>query len=134
MAAQYQRVELGFDLDDFGKPILYSGPEAWVRLILQLAVMAPGTIPSNPTIGVGMRDYDFLLEDDRFRLATEINRQVPIFLPDLPFRGVSVMAPTEDEDRDLLYLSMDFTYDGGTRTVVVAVKKGYHYIDFAIAM
>ena len=131
---QYQRIELGFDLDDFGKPICYAGKEAWIHQILQLCIMEPGSIPSNPTIGVGMKKYDYLLEDDRKKLANEINRQVPIFFPDMPFVNCDIQLPSEDEDQDILYILITFTVGSTLETAVVATKMGYHYIDFAIAM
>lgn len=129
---QYQRIELGFDLDDFNKPISYSGIDAWVHQIMQLCMLDPGSIPSNPTIGIGITRYEFLLEDDRRKLCNEINRQVPLFFPDMPFTEVTVEA--SQESSDVLYLVTSFTYDGSVETAVVAVKKGYKYIDFAIAM
>lgn len=129
---QYQRIELGFDLDDFNKPISYSGVDAWVHQIMQLCMMDPGSIPSNPTIGIGITRYEFLLEDDRRKLCNEINRQVPLFYPDMPFTEVTVEA--SQESSDVIYLVTSFTYDGSVETAVVAVKKGYKYIDFAIAM
>lgn len=129
---QYQRIELGFDLDDFAKPICYSGTNAWIRQITQLILMDPGTIPSNPSIGIGADRYDFLLEDDRRKLCDEINRQVPIFFPDMPFTNCTIQ--TSSENQDVIYLIISFTHDGGIETAVVAVKKGYHYIDFAIAL
>lgn len=132
--SQYQRIELGFDLDDFQKPICYSGKDAWVHQILQLCIMDPGTIPSNPTIGVGMNNYEFLLEDDRRKLASEINRQVPIFFPDMPFQNATVQSPSENEDQDILYIFLTFLVDSSIETAVVAAKKGYQYIDFAIAL
>ena len=129
---QYQRIELGFDLDDFNKPISYSGVDAWVHQIMQLCMLDPGSIPSNPTIGIGITRYEFLLEDDRRKLCNEINRQVPLYYPDMPFTEVTVEA--SQESSDILYLVTSFTYDGSVETAVVAVKKGYKYIDFAIAM
>lgn len=131
---QYQRIELGFDVDDFRKPICYSGIEGWIHLILQLCLIEKGTIPSNPTIGVGMKGYDFLLEDDRHKLESEINRQVPIFYPDVPFNRCTIQMPNDNEDNDILYLFMSFTIAGEIEVATVAVKKGYNYIDFAIAM
>ena len=129
---QYQRIELGFDLDDFNKPISYSGVDAWVHQIMQLCMLNPGSVPSNPTIGIGITRYEFLLEDDRRKLCNEINRQVPLFYPDMPFTEVTVEV--SQESSDVLYLVTSFTYDGSVETAVVAVKKGYKYIDFAIAM
>lgn len=129
---QYQRIELGFDLDDFNKPISYSGIDAWVHQIMQLCMLNPGSVPSNPTIGIGITRYEFLLEDDRRKLCNEINRQVPLFYPDMPFTEVTVEV--SQESSDVLYLVTSFTYDGSVETAVVAVKKGYKYIDFAIAM
>lgn len=130
---QFQRVEVGFGLDNFSKPIAYSGKEAWVRQIVQLCLYEPGSIPSNPTIGIGMNRYDFLLEDDRTKLQTEINRQVPIFFPDMPFEKCTVL-PSEDDDGNIIYLLINLSSRGEDGTVVVAVRKGYNYIDFAIAV
>lgn len=131
---QYQRIELGFDLDDFSKPICYSGTNAWTQQIIQLCLMDPGTIPSNPTIGIGISRYEFLLEDDRRKLCEEINRQVPLFYPDMPFQQCTVQPGSADDDQDVLYLALSFTENGNVEVAVVAVKKGYKYIDFAIAM
>lgn len=131
---QFQRIELGFGLSNFSKPIEYSGKEAWVHQIVQLALMDPGTIVSNPTIGVGARRYDFLIEDDRRRLEQEINRQVPIFYPDMPFQSCKVLPPEDDAtDLDIIYLVITLTSQTDN-IVVVALKKGYNYIDYAIAM
>lgn len=132
---QSRRIEVGFELDDFRKPICYTGAEAWTHQVIQLCLIEPGTIASNPTIGVGMKGYDFLLEDDRAKLQKEINRQVPLFYPDMPFNGCTVTMPNEYEDNDIIYLALSFTVDNSIETVVVvAQKKGYNYIDFAIAM
>lgn len=131
---EFQRVELGFDLDSFNQPIAYSGPNAWVKQIVQLCMLEPGTIASNPTIGVGIKRYDFLLEEDRRKLEIEINRQVPIFFPDMPFSSCNVVPPTDDdEELDLIYLIINLN-NSEAPVVVVALKKGYKYIDFAIAM
>lgn len=130
---QYQRIELGFDLDDFKKPISYSNADAWVHQIMQLCMMDPGSIPSNPTIGVGISRYDFLLEDDRKKLCLEINRQVPLFYPDMPFQTCNLQN-SDNDTQDTIYLVIVFNVDANVETAVVAVKKGYKYIDFAIAM
>lgn len=135
MLLQSRRIEVGFELDDFRKPINYVGAEAWTHLVIQLAMIEPGTIASNPSIGIGMKGYDFLLEEDRNKLQKEINRQVPLFYPDMPFNGCTVTLPGDTEDNDLLYLALTFTMDSSLETVVVvAQKRGYNYIDFAIAM
>lgn len=132
---QSRRIEVGFELDDFRKPICYTGAEAWTHLVLQLCLIEPGTIASNPSIGVGMKGYDFLLEADRNKLQKEINRQVPIFFPDMPFNGCTVTLPSEYEANDIIYLALSFTINNSFETVVVvAQKRGYNYIDFAIAM
>lgn len=133
--SQYKRIEIGFDLDNFAKPIAYSGTEAWTRQILQLALMEPGSIPSNPSIGIGMKRYDFLLEEDRYKLAAQINEQVPKFFPDMPFSRCSVSLPDDDQDQDIIYLLLTFNSSASqSEVVVVAVAKRYNYIDFAIAM
>lgn len=131
---QYQRIELGFDLDDFHNTITYSGADAWVHQILQLCLLDRGSIPSNPTIGIGAKEYDFLLEEDRRKLQQEINRQVPLFFPDMPFYQCTVEAPSEDEDQDIIYLFITFTINAAQQTVAVALKKGFKYLEYAIAM
>lgn len=131
---QFQRIELGFDMDDFAKPITYSGTDAWARQIVQLCMMDPGTIPSNPTIGIGISRYEFLLEDDRRELCEEINRQVPIFYPDMPFQQCTIQSGTDDEDKGTIYILITFTQNNNVQVVAVAMKKGYKYIDFAIAL
>ena len=45
----------------------------------------------------------------------------------MPFTEVTVEA--SQESSDILYLVTSFTYDGSVETAVVAVKKGYKYID-----
>ena len=130
---QYQRAELGFDLDNFRDPAAYSNKDAWVRQIVHLCIMEPGTIASNPTIGIGIRRYDFFLEEERYKLQSKINDQVPKFFPDIPFRNCTVVATPEDLKQDILYLIVNLLISGNEETVVVAIKRSYHYIDYAIA-
>lgn len=131
---QFQRVELGFGADSFHQPIAYSGKDAWVRQIVQLCTMDKGTIASNPTIGVGIRRFDFLLEEDRRKLEMEINRQVPLFFPDMPFLNCQVVASSDDEDQDVIFLAISLNVDTNVETVGVAMKKTTHYIEYRIVI
>lgn len=131
---QFQRVELGFGLDNYNDPIGFSGKDAWVRQIAHLCIMDPGTIPSNPSIGIGIKRYDFLLEGDRRKLENAINQQVPKFYPDMPFVECKTLVNDSDKAQDILYLLIKLNNTVEDNTVVVAIKRGYNYIDFAIAM
>lgn len=130
---QYQRIEVGFDLDNFRKAIAYSGAAAWVKQIMQLCFFDPGTIASNPTFGIGIRRYDFQLEDHRQILANEINRQVPLAFPDMPFNRCEVFSVDDEYDKDTLTMTLYF-YSTEAPAAVVSVKKDWKYIDFYVKM
>lgn len=130
---QYQRIEVGFDLDNFRKPIAYSGAAAWVKQVMQLCFFDPGTIASNPTFGIGIRRYDFQLEDHRQILANEINRQVSLAFPDMPFNRCDVWSVDDETERDTLTMTLQF-YSVEAPAVVVSVRKDWKYIDFYIKM
>lgn len=95
--------------------------------------MDPGTIPSNPSIGIGAKRFDFMLEADRQKLQDMINIQVPKFYPDMPFRKCTIIPSDDPEMQDVIYLIIELT-SSTENMVVVALKRSYHYIDYAIAM
>lgn len=129
------KVELSFDLNNFKMPQEYSGAGAWAKQIIQLCMYEPGTFPSNPTIGIGMKNYDFGLETDKHKLQNEINKQVPIFFPDMPFRSCTVDSVVDvGTNSVILYLYISFNGTSNIETVVVAAKKERNYIDFAVSM
>ena len=129
------KIELSFDLNNFNRPQEYAGAGAWAMQIVQLCMYDKGTFPSNPEIGIGMKKYDFGLEDYRYKLQSAINEQVTRFFPDMPFNYCTVDAVEDAATNSLiLYLYISFNGTSNIETVVVAAKKERNYIKFAVSM
>lgn len=130
--SNFQKTELGFGLNSFNKPMEVSGPEAWAKEILTLMFMEPGTYPSDPNIGIGVKaelyhDFDYL----KNYVVDHVQLQVDKYLPDIPFAGIEVRESEEDEN--IVIYVIKFLDTAGNITVAVAASKvNENRIDYSV--
>jgi len=62
MGAQLK--EVSFGLDNFGKPKMLSIKESIVQVIMNVLFMKPGCFPSMPWIGINIKSYLYMMEDE----------------------------------------------------------------------
>lgn len=133
MALESSKKELSLGINVFNKPTELSGPNAWSQLILNLLFLRPGTYPSQPSMGIGIQDYDYEFLDAAIsKLDTEINSQIRIYLPDIPLDGVSVQS-TIYNGKTILMIVIQLVVNGGIVTSVVASEVSDKIIDFDVS-
>ncbi len=133
MALESSKKELSLGINVFNKPTELSGPNAWSQLILNLLFLRPGTYPSQPSMGIGIQDYDYEFLDAAItKLDTEINSQIRIYLPDIPLDGVSVQS-TIYNGKTILMIVIQLVVNGGIVTSVVASEVSNKIIDFDVS-
>lgn len=75
--------ELNFGYDEFSRPKTFTGFDALAKMVLNLIVMNPGTIPSCPEMGVGIEMYKMeyntteTLNTIREAVISQINDYIP---------------------------------------------------------
>ena len=81
-----------FSIDKFKKPVhITSKTYNAFLLIIRLILMNPGTIQSNPEMGVGLVSrYRYGYPSDIAQLAVDINNQIATYLPTFSFINVAV--------------------------------------------
>lgn len=56
--------EVGFGLDDMQNPKVLSEKDSLKQIMYNIFVSRPGTYPSQPNLGINIRDYLYRFEDD----------------------------------------------------------------------
>ena len=75
--------EMLLSVDSFNKPKVLEGKDAIGTLLVRLILLEPGTIPSRPTMGVGLlSNYRFCDEGKAAELKNHIRDQVKTFFPE----------------------------------------------------
>ncbi len=134
MALESKKKEVMLSINNFNSPAEVSGKEAWIKLILHLLFLKKGSYPSNPNIGIDIRQYDYNFIDTVLTtLPSEIMEQTRIFLPDIPLESV-IVDTTEVEGRVILLIILTFIDDNINDTVVIASRVSNNIIDFEISM
>lgn len=130
-----QKKELTLELNSFGEPLELSGKTAWVSQIVSLIMLEPGTYPSNPLMGVGLKKYEFeVLDTNLSRLRDLISSQVKTYLPDIPFNDVT-LGTKYYQGKPLLVFLFEFNNTVGlSDTVAVVAEKSGNTINFDYSM
>ena len=130
-----QKAELSLSTNAFNQPLEYSGKNAWIKLIIDLLLTEPGTYPSNPEIGIGLKNYEFqFIESAIVEIEEKLQYQIKTFLPDLPVTDLIVKSENIDGKPYLLVLVQFSTSQYGTENVVVAAEYVNNVINFEIVL
>lgn len=129
-----EKAELLFSINAFDQPAECSTAQAWGNLITNLMFMVPGTIPSDPEMGLDIAQYQFsYLEETIDTLEELIQEQVETYLPDIPLQSISLRSGEEEGSPNTLLITMTFEVDDpNDNIVVVAAQKSNSIINFAV--
>lgn len=85
--------------NSFGMPRVLSDGDADYMHIVYLLLLEPGTFQSHPNMGVGIRRYRFINDDDILdTIQTNIRKQMEAYLPSI---DVSTVTLSIMEDKTL---------------------------------
>lgn len=131
---EYQKKELGIGLNPFNRPVEYTGPKAWTRLLTQILFTRPGTYPTDPELGVGIQDYRYTFFNEvKGEIEAKINNQIQRYLPDIPIGTVSV-EEEEINGKHILVLQFEMQVsENDLKTAYVAVDTGTQTLNYEIA-
>lgn len=134
MGLESNKKETMLSINNFNSPAEVSGKEAWIKLILHLLFLKKGSYPSNPNIGIDIRQYDYQFIDTVLSiLPSDIMEQTRLFLPDIPLESV-IVDTAEIEGKIVLLIILTFVDDNIDDTVVIAARVSNNIIDFEISM
>lgn len=128
----YQKAGLSFNLDPFGRPVEYSGKDAWVRYILELMFYEPGTFPSDDKIGCHLTKETFQNEEYiQGTVVPNINDMVRRYCDDIPFDSIDVELPEDYPDAAIYHINFRTGVDT-IECVTVIAQEVKDYIDYSI--
>lgn len=92
MISEAEKMELLLSINNFDQPATLSGINAAAKLLLNLILMKPGTIPSSPEMGVNLAKYRFDEIDESLltNMQTDIHSQINLYLPDVRIDEMSI--------------------------------------------
>lgn len=132
--SEYQKKELGIGLNVFNRPVEYSGIDCWVRLLVQLLFIRPGTYPTDPELGIGIQEYRYTFFDEiKSELESKINLQKRLYLPDIPIGDVR-LSSTEINGKNIIVLQFSISVsDGDMKTAYVAIDSTKKTLNYEIS-
>jgi len=101
-----------FGFDDFKQSKKFDGLQGLAKQILNLIVMEPKTIPSNPDMGLGIALYKYEFDTDATRslIRERISEQIDTYLPE--YRSFIQSVVVEPIPKERLSLNNKGVYIG----------------------
>lgn len=105
-------------IDDFNKPKILKDNDAVAVLLVRLILLEPGTLPTHPTLGVGVISrFRYCDTDKLLELENVVKQQIQVFIPE--FANVQVKAESKGKE---LYIRINIA--GITYQLVTDFDKG----------
>lgn len=116
--------EVGFGQDNFSKPKILNEKDSISTVILNLLLMKPGNMPSLPHLGINIKNYLYVREDelDVNTLKNDIYNQCHELFPWLLSDEVKLMKNTQ-EGKDILIVYIPIISDD-SQAIVYAFQQG----------
>lgn len=118
--------DVDFYMDEFGKPTTYSEKDSIAKMILNLLLMKPGNLPSEPFMGVDIRKYLYMREDEidvnelKNAIYNSCHSLLPYIMGDIK---VYLKDADTDDRRKVLILYFPLTIDGITDSLFIGVSR-----------
>lgn len=118
--------DVDFYMDEFGKPTTYSEKESIAKMIMNLLLLKPGNLPSEPFMGVDIRKYLYMREDeiDVNDLKNSIYNSCHALLPYI-MGDIKIYLKDADisDRRKVLILHFPLTIDGITDPLFIGISR-----------
>lgn len=135
-SAEFEKAELKLEINAFDNPTRLNDLKAWSQLLLNLLFLRPGTYPSQPEMGIDIKNYQYDFIDEAINeISGKIITQQQLYLPDVPLVSVDVFQKPYKTEQ-LLIIRFVFNKDMQTMSSAVAINmdsKRRKFLDFAIS-
>jgi len=118
--------DVDFYMDEFGKPTTYSEKDSIAKMILNLLLLKPGNLPSEPFMGVDIRKYLYMREDEidvnelKNSIYNSCHSLLPYIMGDIK---IYLKDADTDDGRKVLILYFPLTIDGVTDSLFIGVSR-----------
>jgi len=111
--------EVDFNLNNFGEPQTYDSAESLAKVLLNLFLLKPGSLPSLPHVGINIQQYLYNLDDgiDVDGLKNKIYNQCPQLVPHIALGEVRVFI-TPYKNYSVLIVSVPIAIDDKKETIL----------------
>jgi len=112
--------DLDFGLDNFQQQKMLSEKDSLAQVILNLFVLRPGNLPSQPHIGINIREYLYKFEDnlDADALKDKIYNQCSALISYINLGEVKVFTANY-KNQDVLLISIPIFDDNNTESTIL---------------
>lgn len=126
-----EKKELSLSVNSFDSPTELTGLNAWVAQVNKLLFMVPGTMPTDPAMGINIQQYEFSFIDDiKEQVENAIMDQVHTYLPDVPLSSVKCGSEKTPGGKVVFVCVMTFEMPDEERIAVVAAEQTNNVINF----
>ena len=125
-----------FSVNNYNKPKVLTELESYVNDVLMLLFGKPGFYPSIPTIGMDIKQYLYMFEDDinTEEIKTKLATQCKEFLPELSTGEFDVFKTVYNE-RSMLIFKLPIVSDTNKNSAALGIttnEKGeliYNFVE-----
>lgn len=118
-----QEREYVFSVDEFNKPVVYTGEKAIALLLVRLILLNPGSDPLHPDKGVGIANYRYTM-NTLPELKARIKSQIETYMKDYTSAVVNlVMTPDHKLNIEITINGTTYVYDSTNAPVSVTLDE-----------
>ena len=113
-----------FELNDFNQPLEVSGPDAWIRDIVSMALYEPGMFSENTSLGVYSQNELYSFATPAINtIYNNLHNACENYLKDIPIDTLNVSSYNWDEkNTTVLVISCTFTTTTGPTTYAAYIS------------
>lgn len=113
-----------FELNDFNQPLEVSGPDAWIRDIVSMALYEPGMFSENTSLGVYSQNELYSFATPAINtIYNNLHNACENYLKDIPIDSLNVSSYNWDEkNTTVLVISCTFTTTTGPTTYAAYIS------------
>lgn len=113
-----------FELNEFNQPLEVSGPDAWIRDIVSMALYEPGMFSENTSLGVYSQNELYSFATPAINtIYNNLHNACENYLKDIPIDTLNVSSYNWDEkNTTVLVISCTFTTTTGPTTYAAYIS------------
>lgn len=124
-----------FELNSFNEPMEVTGPDAWIRDVVAIALYEEGTFVEDPECGVNTSAevYNFL-EESVSIIRNKLSEACKTYLKNVPIQTLSVSSYYWDEkDTYVVVISVSFKYESSLKSYNAYVTTIDHQLMYVVS-
>lgn len=116
--------EVGFGLDNYDEPLVLDDKKSIEQIFRNIFTTRPGTYPSQPEIGIDIREYLYLKNPDMEELKRKIYRNSQGLFDYVDFSQIIAQDITNNRGEKVIVIILPITIDHKLYAMTMGISNG----------